>query len=568
MRFITMMGTAALSMTAATLAQSTTINEIRTGSFNAEYIEFKGAPGASMAGLTILILGDGTSTATLPALPTKSGAVEWKYTFPAGTVIGANGYLVLHNPGNAALPFPFAIDQSATNLPWPLNAGDTTATAPTNTQIEGDDNQTFLLVSNYSGTDTWETRAPTATSPASSSRDGSGGQDLDTDDNGVLDITPWSAILDSVSLKESNGAAPTAGQDWWYSPTTCGPYISRNIQTTGAPIAKWSFPTPITTTNGVTYTYGAADSGANATGSSLKGVHAAAATAWSTPVGPNGSSSGDYAFSSNNWATNDYYQASASTLNFSGVTLEWAQYRSSTGPADFRVDMSTDGGASFTTVLNTYTLATDSTWASKSIASIPNAGNKDSVIFRFIDIAATGAAAGTNRIDNVLIRSDANAETIVTSYAGPIVGIKQANGTWFIGAAATTTPPGFQDTPGSLNYAAPTYTCGDPLAGDCAVAHGNAFCADACCCAYVGGLDPYCVTVRWDSFCVTAAAGCAANCTALPCPADFNGDRVVAGADLGMLLGGWGGPDYDLNGDGIGNGADLGILLGAWGNCP
>jgi hypothetical protein len=35
-----------------------------------------------------------------------------------------------------------------------------------------------------------------------------------------------------------------------------------------------------------------------------------------------------------------------------------------------------------------------------------------------------------------------------------------------------------------------------------------------------------------------------------------------------MLLGGWGGPDYDLNGDGIGNGADLGLLLGAWGNCP
>jgi hypothetical protein len=170
-------------------------------------------------------------------------------------------------------------------------------------------------------------------------------------------------------------------------------------------------------------------------------------------------------------------------------------------------------------------------------------------------------------LDNVLLLSNpVNTDTIVTSYAGPVMGIKQANGTWFIGVASTTV--GQQDTPGSLNYAAPTYTCGDPTAGDCAVAHGNAFCADACCCAYVGGLDPYCVTVRWDAICVTAAAGCAANCTALPCPADFNGDRVVAGADLGMLLGGWGGPDYDLNGDGIGNGADLGLLLGAWGNCP
>ena len=43
MRFITMMGTAALSMTAATLAQ-TTINEVRTGAGNAEYIELKGTP--------------------------------------------------------------------------------------------------------------------------------------------------------------------------------------------------------------------------------------------------------------------------------------------------------------------------------------------------------------------------------------------------------------------------------------------------------------------------------------------------------------------------------------------
>ena len=91
MRFITMMGTAALSMTAATLAQ-TTINEVRTGSGNAEYIELKGTPGASLAGLTIVVLGDGTSI-------TKSGVVEWLYRFAKTDVIGSNGYLVLHNSG-------------------------------------------------------------------------------------------------------------------------------------------------------------------------------------------------------------------------------------------------------------------------------------------------------------------------------------------------------------------------------------------------------------------------------------------------------------------------------------
>lgn len=47
---------------------------------------------------------------------------------------------------------------------------------------------------------------------------------------------------------------------------------------------------------------------------------------------------------------------------------------------------------------------------------------------------------------------------------------------------------------------------------------------------------------------------------------DLNGDGIVTGADLGTLLGQWGGPGSgDLNGDGIVNGADLGTLLGAWG---
>lgn len=51
------------------------------------------------------------------------------------------------------------------------------------------------------------------------------------------------------------------------------------------------------------------------------------------------------------------------------------------------------------------------------------------------------------------------------------------------------------------------------------------------------------------------------------CPADLNGDGVVDGADLGIMLGAWGTPGADLNGDGTTDGADLGIMLGAWGAC-
>lgn len=57
---------------------------------------------------------------------------------------------------------------------------------------------------------------------------------------------------------------------------------------------------------------------------------------------------------------------------------------------------------------------------------------------------------------------------------------------------------------------------------------------------------------------------------ATPCPSDLNGDGVVDGADLGLLLTAWGsrGGAADLNGDGTVDGADLGLLLTGWGTCP
>ena len=52
------------------------------------------------------------------------------------------------------------------------------------------------------------------------------------------------------------------------------------------------------------------------------------------------------------------------------------------------------------------------------------------------------------------------------------------------------------------------------------------------------------------------------------CPCDLDGDRVVDGNDLGMLLGGWGEPGpADFNGDGLVDGNDLGVMLGSWGPC-
>jgi len=58
---------------------------------------------------------------------------------------------------------------------------------------------------------------------------------------------------------------------------------------------------------------------------------------------------------------------------------------------------------------------------------------------------------------------------------------------------------------------------------------------------------------------------------AAACRGDLNGDRLVDGVDLAVLLGAWGpaaGSPADLNGDGAVSGADLALLFAAWGSCP
>jgi hypothetical protein len=56
-----------------------------------------------------------------------------------------------------------------------------------------------------------------------------------------------------------------------------------------------------------------------------------------------------------------------------------------------------------------------------------------------------------------------------------------------------------------------------------------------------------------------------------PCPPDFNNDRVIDGADIGLLLSSWGfcgaTCPCDLNEDGKVSGADLGLVLSGWGPC-
>jgi hypothetical protein len=167
-------------------------------------------------------------------------------------------------------------------------------------------------------------------------------------------------------------------------------------------LAKWTFETSVPTTAGPH----AAEVG---TGSAL-GFHSNGATVWSNPVG-NGSAE---SFSANTWTSGDYFQFQTSTVGFEDITLYWEQTRSSTGPASFSLQWSTDG-TTFVNAVASYSVGSI-TWSSVSytggssnfvsLSSIGALDNDASVYFRLVSLV-TPATAGTSRVDDFTISATA-----------------------------------------------------------------------------------------------------------------------------------------------------------------
>ncbi|HVS16403.1 MAG TPA: lamin tail domain-containing protein [Thermoanaerobaculia bacterium] len=160
----------ALALGAGPALAQPAISEIRidqTGTDNDEYFELVGAPGASLDGFTYLVIGDGASAA-------GSGVVEAVVDL-TGSAIAGDGFFVA-----AEGTFTLGVADLVTNL-----------------NFENGDNVTHLLVTGFTGAD---------------------GQDLDTDDDGVLDVQPWSAVTDCVALLQS-----TVSGERTYCSTAVGP---------------------------------------------------------------------------------------------------------------------------------------------------------------------------------------------------------------------------------------------------------------------------------------------------------------------------------------------------------
>lgn len=177
-----------------------------------------------------------------------------------------------------------------------------------------------------------------------------------------------------------------------------------------ATVVQWDFQTPFADLpDSATSPSVAASTG---TGTAV-GVHASAATDWSTPAG-NGSSD---SISANTWSVGDYWQFSFSTSGYTALMLSFDQTGSNTGPRDFQLAFSTDG-SSFTDFGSPYALA-NAAWSAGlynpastytfDLSTVSALDNQASVFVRLIDsstVAINGgtvAAGGTSRIDNFTV---------------------------------------------------------------------------------------------------------------------------------------------------------------------
>ena len=146
----------------------------------------------------------------------------------------------------------------------------------------------------------------------------------------------------------------------------------------------------------------------------------------SSPSG-NGSA---HSFSANGWTAGEYFQFSLNTTGVTGpLGISFDQAGSSTGPRDFAVQYSTDGGTTFTTLANSaYQLTTASFAAGTANAAfthsfdftnVTDLTNVTSLVFRVTDQdttsigAGTVATTGTDRIDNFIVQTVPEPTTVL-----------------------------------------------------------------------------------------------------------------------------------------------------------
>ena len=165
-------------------------DEVTAGATDAnEYIELAGTPGTSLDALSVIILGEASVTVGGVTTNLKSGAIECVVPL-TGQVMGPTGFFVITLKTVSSTTGEIVQDGIALDYPGDLQVA--------TLNMENDDNLTVMLVEGFTGLLN---------------------TDLDSDDNGTLETTPWTSLKDAISIVKTVQPAPTStSAEWWYAP--------------------------------------------------------------------------------------------------------------------------------------------------------------------------------------------------------------------------------------------------------------------------------------------------------------------------------------------------------------
>ena len=504
--------------------QGLVINEIRidqTGTDLDEYFEIKGAPGQSLTGYHYVVIGDGSTAAT------RNGVLEYVRSLD-GFVLGADGLALFAQ--YATLPnAQGTVDYVLT----PLNATGF---------FENSDNVTHMLVQGFTGTVN---------------------QDIDTNDDGVLDLTPWASIADAVALVENLTVPPATGDEYSYALTgvRIGP---DGINVPGqiyrcTPNGTWSIGAFDPTAANAADSPSDPNAACTACGPGAGNCHAIHAT----PGCVDTTCCNSVCVADPTCCVTDWDQLCVDNartfclgaglppvLAFNEIraddqtTTDVNEYIEITGTPGLSLNgvtilvigdgVSANGNVEAVISLNGAAIPKDGIFLvaeSTFTLGIPDAvrsmnlENGDSVTYLLVwnytgllnndvdtnDDCTIDAPTWDAIIDSVGLVSGDNRCVYSVQTAGPTYSgfppqiVKCADGTWGVGRLDTAALDGF-GTPGSANVGCPLPNpCGNPAAGSCYQVHTTPGCADAACCNTVCVIDVTCCEAAWDATCSDAA---------------------------------------------------------------
>ena len=471
--------TLALCLAPTAFAQTVVLSEIRVdepGFDLSEYVELAGVAGTILNGLSVVVVGDGDAGS-------PNGVVESVIALSGS--IGASGRFLV-----AEATFSFAA----------------TPDLFADFELESSDNTTFFLVSGFTG---------------------GVGTDLDTNDDGTIDSTPWTELLSSVAFVR-NASPDGVTEEYFYSATTVGPEAG----------------------DSPAHAYLCADSAA------WKAGALDTASGSDTPGTANPACGSTVALSFSELRTKmqgndtDEYVELIGTpgASLAGLTYVVIGDRAAAGttPADYvgHVEMAlpldgavvpADGRLVIAEPTVTFPLDVDWVTPTDGLKFEDNntarthlivAGwsgaidtdldtNNDGTLEStpWLSVAASVAVLGPFTTDRVYSANTIPADVTSTgTFTAAHAYLCTPDTLWTVGAFTFYTGGG--DTPGTANRACsagPVLECGEATAGACNAEHATPFCSDTNCCNAVCVVDPDCCVTAWDAACVAqAATSCAA----------------------------------------------------------